>query len=242
MATKDQALRTLVAIYQGRLAVPQTTAPDAPPVAPSAPDAPWAQLTFVALADSQPGAAGAKDPVAGRAGRDLALSTLWLALWRALDSVRTRYTRSFVSQEEIVSSLSSHMLRLVSELDLPQVSRVAAGIVRGVERDLHRELQSGWSRSRMHDELDEQSTDLPCDPFSELPPPSSGFERHVHQLVDSIRPAVGDDAGLLVAVLALGEEPAAAGAAIGIGREAAYKRVQRGSRALRASFAQAMSN
>ena len=75
-------------------------------------------------------------PAGGAAG-ETAQTLLWLALWPGLDAVHRRKSRFFrAAPEELVSEIAGRFTAEIGRLDLSRVHRVAATLVRNVERDV----------------------------------------------------------------------------------------------------------
>ena len=147
---------------------------------------------------------------------------------------------------------------LVARLDLRTVNRVAASLVRGTERDL---IESLRRREADANRLPGADPDAPilrldgrievaspldhaarqhwdaCDPGL----PCVSFDEDVAVLRDWLKPLVGADAELLVAVLVLDETQREAGERLGLSHDAARKRFQRALGRLREHLATSLS-
>ncbi len=168
--------------------------------------------------------------------RDTASTLLWLALWPGLDALYRRLLRYFASSpEELVSEISVRLTTGFHRLDLDRVHRIAATLIRNVERDIRRSLKTAWA-------VGAQRSDMPDDDFMNseahrtcilgLP---NGIETDAATalLQRQLQVWIGDDAALVAAVAVHGDRQHEAAAKLGIAAEAARKRYQRATRRLR---------
>ena len=178
------------------------------------------------------GAAQGAGPV-----RDAAATLLWLALWPGLDALYRRLLRHFVaSPEELVSEISDRLTTGVHRLDLHRVNRIAATLLRNVERDIRHVLRARWSEAASRDEMPEDGGALHRigHPESMLGlPPSFDAEVAGSMIAALLENWIGEDAGLVLAVVLHGETQREAARRFDIGHDAARKRYQRAIRRLR---------
>jgi DNA-directed RNA polymerase specialized sigma24 family protein len=169
-------------------------------------------------------------------GHNTATTLLWLALWPGLDALYRRLLRHFVSSpEELVSEISDRLTTGIQRLDLDRVCRIAATLIRNIERDIRRSLSAAWAegaqRSDMpDDDLLNSGTHRTC--ILGLP---DGIDTDAATalLTKQLHAWIGDDAVLVVAVAVHGERQHEAATELGIAPETARKRYQRATRRLR---------
>ncbi len=153
---------------------------------------------------------------------ECAQTLLLLALWPGLDAVRRRLIwRWKRPAEDIAAEVMAVTCNVIGGMDLTRVNRVAATLLRNVERDLGRAL-------RREAELHKQ--DAAIDPDNTVFDEHHRCEANVAREVEAL---VGRDAGLVLAVTWEGQTQAEAGAALGLSEAAARKRFQRATRRLR---------
>lgn len=160
--------------------------------------------------------------------RDCGTVLLWLALWPGLDALYRRLLRHFPSApEDLVSEISYRMTTGIHRLDLDRVHRIAATLLRNIERDIRKMLRIRRDEAASRVDMPEEDA---------LPDPTPG---PVDRSFDDARLAglldkwIGTDAALVLAVAVNGETQVEAGLRLGIGHEAARKRYQRAIRRLR---------
>ena len=74
---------------------------------------------------------------AGGAEAEVSKAILWLALWPGLDALYRRLWRHFRdAHEDLVSEIAVHFFLVVHRADLTRIRRVAATLLRNVERDV----------------------------------------------------------------------------------------------------------
>ena len=157
---------------------------------------------------------------------DAALTLMLLALWPGLDAIRRRSAwRGLGAPDEVASDVLARTTEAIRGLDLSRVNRIAATVLRNVERDMIR------ARRR---EADRQSAVSGIDP-DEVADDQDAGDRAVRQarLRDDMRRLVGGDATLVIRVAVEGFSQAEAAVELGLSEAAARKRYQRATRKLR---------
>lgn len=162
---------------------------------------------------------------------DAAAILLWLALWPGLDALYRRLLRHFVtSPEELVSEISDRLTTSVHRLDLHRVNRIAATLLRNIERDIRHVLRARWSEAASRDETPEDGEGLHRIGHSESMfglPSSIDADVAGSMIATLLENWIGDDAGLVLAVVIHGETQREAARRFGISHDAARKRFQR---------------
>lgn len=173
-------------------------------------------------------------------GRGIAMTMLWLALWPALDSIYRRLLRHFrQAPDELVSAISERFTLAVHRADLAGIRRLAATLVRNVERDIRQDLRRTWAERSLRADLPDPDVlgDVLAGeahgPSRLGLPPGAGVDAETAMLRELLARMVGADADLVVAVVILGEGQDEAAGRLGIGHEAARKRFQRALRRIR---------
>ena len=157
---------------------------------------------------------------------DCALKLLLLALWPGLDAVRRRSIwRRLGADDEIASDVLARTTEAIRGLDLGRVNRIAATVLRNVERDMVRARRREAARERLASDIDPD--EAPADQAGPQPAAEDG------RLNDDLRKMIGDDAALVIRVAIEGFSQAEAAAALGLTEAAARKRYQRALRRLR---------
>lgn len=158
-----------------------------------------------------------------------AQTLLLLALWPGLDAVRRRLIwRWKRPPEDIAADVMAAACDAIAAMDLSRVNRIAATLLRNVERDIGRTLRREAESHQHHttDDPDELSANVgaggPCETAAYL-------AREVEELI-------GRDARIVLSVALDGLTQAEAGAALGLSEAAARKRFQRATRRLRAAL------
>jgi len=189
---------------------------------------------------------------------ELASALLWLGLWPGLDAVYRRRLKHFCfRREELVSELALAFTRLVERLALRPATRLAATLVRSTERDVLYERKRLWATEELTREAHAVSDDLMHRPPEDraavrdwaascaAPVPGLLPELTSHREPSALRawlkPVVGDDAELLVAVLVLEESRPEAGMRLGLSPDAARKRFARALGRARQHFSPTLS-
>lgn len=154
---------------------------------------------------------------------------LIVALWPGLDAIRGRLRRHYVrEQDDLVSDLTAGISWGIAMLDLSRVYRIAATLLRNLERDLRRDLIRRRAIERQTDVI---SQDL-IDPASLRCPQSNDLAG----LRMRLEAELGGDASLVIAVTVEGLTQREVAELLGIGHDAARKRYQRAMARLRERF------
>ena len=168
---------------------------------------------------------------------DCATVLLWLALWPGLDALYRRLLRHFSSNpEDLFSEITDRLTTGIDRLDLHRVRRIAATLIRNVERDIRRALRARWTEAALRDEMPADEV-LAGDQQAHVS--SSGFLPFVDVDAEAafigalLEKWIGNDAQLVVAVAITGETQNEAALRLGISHDAARKRYQRAIRRLR---------
>lgn len=186
----------------------------------------------------------------------LATRIMWCGLWPSLDVVYRRQRRYFVDEPEELSSLISVVFTAeVSQLDLQSVRRVAVTLIRSTAREVvrvrrrqlarwapaepmraehsHDTSQDGYPDGQVPvaDELLSALGDLP-DPRGASHSvlgflPGLSMESQVAAIYHWLHRAVGDDAGLFLAIAVFEEQPEDVAAQLGLSHAALRKRLQK---------------
>lgn len=156
---------------------------------------------------------------------DCALTLLLLALWPGLDAIRRRSIwRRLGTADEVASDILARTTEAVRSLDLGRVNRIAATVLRNVERDMIRVRQ----RDRARDHLASSA-----DPDEVADSSDSGIgETGYARLNDAVRKLLGGDALLVIRVAIEGFSQAEVAVELGLTEAAARKRYQRAMRRL----------
>lgn len=155
-----------------------------------------------------------------------AQTVLLLALWPGLDAVRRRLTwRWKHTPEEAAADVLATACKAIADMDLTRVNRIAATLLRNVERDIGRSLQ------READRYQHRTTDDPDDLHANFGI-EGPFESAAHLALE-VESLVGHDAQLVLSVALEGLTQAEAGVALGLSEAAARKRFQRATHRLR---------
>lgn len=161
------------------------------------------------------------------ASSDCALTLLLLALWPGLDAIRRRsIARRIGSADEVASDLLTRMTEAARSLDLGRVNRIAATLLRNVERDMIRGRQREVARERLASGVDAE--EVADDGDGGIG--AAGYAR----LNSAVRNLLGDDALLVIRVVIEGYSQAEVAAQMGLTEAAARKRYQRAMRRLTA--------
>lgn len=158
---------------------------------------------------------------------------LVLALWPGLDAMRRRLLRHFRDDpDRLAAEIFERLITGIARLNLKRVKRIAATLIRNVERDIRRMLSREWRRETactefaqivsVHDRARWSRGDL-----------SAGDVMNSNR---DLRAVVGRDARLVSLVAIDGYTQAEAGDITGVGHDAARKRYQRALRKLRQQF------
>lgn len=155
-----------------------------------------------------------------------AQTLLLLALWPGLDAVRRRLTwRWKHAPEEAAADVLAAACHAISKMELARVNRIAATLLRNVERDIGRTLQREAGRQQLHTTDDPE--ELQTGASGERPCESAAY------LAREVESLIGPDARIVLSVALEGLTQAEAGAALGLSEPAARKRFQRVAHRLR---------
>jgi RNA polymerase sigma-70 factor (ECF subfamily) len=157
-----------------------------------------------------------------------AVTLLILALWPGLDAVHGRLWRYFRSEPEaLTSEISVRIVAGIQRANLDRVNRVAATLIRNIERDIRRMLMRQQAQARLADPLDEAQAGTWLDAGQANPGTLSAM----------LAPVLGRDTGLVLAIAVGGATQQEAAAMAGLGFEAGRKRYQRAMVKLRRHLA-----
>ena len=160
------------------------------------------------------------------------LTLMLLSLWPGLDAIRRRSVwRKLAASDEIASDILARTIEAVHGLDLRRVRRIAATILKNIERDLGRDRTREAKRQRLRVELDVDQT------VGGSPEPLISKEL----LKRDIARLVGDDAQLVLRVAVDGFSQVEVAAELGLTEAAARKRYQRALHRLRRDYSDPMS-
>lgn len=156
---------------------------------------------------------------------DCALTVLLLALWPGLDAIRRRSIwRRLGTADEVASDVLARTTEAVRGLDLGRVNRIAATVLRNVERDMIRARQREAARESLSSDI--EPDDVPADQAGRQP---AAEDAH---LQDDLRKLIGADALLVIRVAIEGFSQAEVAVELGLTEAAARKRYQRAMRRL----------
>jgi DNA-directed RNA polymerase specialized sigma24 family protein len=182
---------------------------------------------------------------AGGAEAELSEAILWLALWPGIDALYHRLWRHFRdAHEDLVAEIAVRFTLVIHRADLTRIRRVAATLLRNVERDVRSILRRAREERARLVELpdhDDQHEGRHGDPgFAGGPGPSafgispgSDADQETRLLRERLFQEIGAHADLVVAVVIVGERPGELADRLGISSEAARKRCQRALDSLR---------
>lgn len=167
------------------------------------------------------------------AGRDVAVTLLWLALWPGLDAVYRRLLRHFrTAPADLVSDIAGHFTMVVHRADLTRIRRVAATLVANLERDIRKALSRRWAETARHQPL--PADDMPLHDhvgsWRGLP-----LRSDIETMPMMVRDVLAgtSDADIVAAVVVIGETQREVADRLGLGHDAVRKRYQRSLRRLR---------
>jgi RNA polymerase sigma-70 factor (ECF subfamily) len=164
----------------------------------------------------------------------LARALLWLGLWPGIDAVFRRVARRSGGEHGAsLSEVAHRFSELIARLDPERARRVAAGLVRGTERDAMAALRRASRERACHRDLFE---DVAMGAVWNAPregPAALHRSGEVEAVRRWLTAACGADAELVYRVVVLEENQREVGAALGLSHEAARKRVQRALARLR---------
>jgi RNA polymerase sigma-70 factor (ECF subfamily) len=157
---------------------------------------------------------------------DCALTLLLLALWPGLDAIRRRSLwRKLGHADEVASDVLARTTEAVRGLDLGRVNRIAATVLRNVERDMVRARQRDAAQENLSIAI--EPDDIPAEQAGCWPTVEDAH------FGDDLRKLIGTDAALVIRVAIDGFTQAEAAAELGIPMAAARKRYQRAIHRLR---------
>ncbi len=157
---------------------------------------------------------------------DCALTLMLLVLWPGLDAIRRRSLwRKIGARDEVTSEILARASEAIRCLDLQRVNRIAATLLRNVERDMIRTRQREDRRQCLRSDTDPD--DIPD--AGGIPPASASLDLLRRDLVRII----GTDAALVIRVAIDGFSQADVATELGVSEAAARKRYQRAIRRLR---------
>jgi DNA-directed RNA polymerase specialized sigma24 family protein len=160
---------------------------------------------------------------------DSALALMLLVLWPGLDAVLGRVKRRyFGSVDELASDVLARATEAIRCLDLDRVHRIAATILRNVERDLARARQREADRQKLHVETDPDELMVDVG-LCRIPASRERLHHEVSRLI-------GPDATLVLRVAVDGFSRTEAAVEFGLSEEATRKRYQRATRWLRVTL------
>ncbi len=156
---------------------------------------------------------------------DCALTLALLALWPGLDAVRRRLSwRKAGRPDEVSSEVLARATETLRGLDLDRVSRIAATVLRNVERDALRAHCRQADRALLAANIEPE----------ELAAPTPGAEAIF--LRRDLGRLLGRDADLVLQVAVEGSTQREIAGELGLSEAAARKRYQRATRRLRGAF------
>lgn len=162
-------------------------------------------------------------------GGDCALTLMLLSLWPGLDAVRRRSLwRKIGSPDEVASEILARTTEAIRGLDLQRVTRIAATILRNVERDIIRMRQREDRHQNLRSETDPD--EVPNDAGVSNPSASQNLLR------SDLARITGKDAGLVIRVAIDGYSQAEVATELGLSEAATRKRYQRATRRLRTAL------
>ena len=173
---------------------------------------------------------------AGGFSGETAQTMLWLALWPGLDAVHRRLSRFYrQAPEELVSEIAGRFTDGIARLDRSRVRRIAATLIRNVERDVRRSLGAAWAvEARRSDEAVDDIAPPPVPDAALLGLPE-GVDADVAAalLGERLQVWIGDDAAIVFAIAVVGETSHEVGARLGIDAAAVRQRYRRALALLR---------
>ena len=149
------------------------------------------------------------------------------------------------AHEDLVAEIAVRFTLVIHRADLTRIRRVAATLLRNVERDVRSILRRSREERGRLVELPEHNDKIEARhginlEFVRRPSPSafgispaSDADEETRFLHDRLRQQIGAHADLVVAVVIIGERPAEAADRLGISHEAVRKRCQRALDSLR---------
>jgi RNA polymerase sigma-70 factor (ECF subfamily) len=180
---------------------------------------------------------------------EFAMTILWLAFWPGLDALYRRLWRHFSEEpEDLVSAIAGWFTVAVRRADMTRIRRVAATLLRNVERNIRYEhRQAREERARLVEIVEEESPkghdtnpggDAPEHSFVSLLGLPRGMDADQETVLihDRLARLVNGHAALVVAVVIFGEHQCDVAHRLGISEDAVRKRFQRALACLREEF------
>lgn len=169
---------------------------------------------------------------------DCALALAALALWPGLDAAHGRLRRLYPRDPEgLVSDLSAEFVRQIRTLRFDRVRKIAATVVRNVERDVRRRRLGEVKRIGALAELDEDAVAAPEPPGAIALIADAHDEAGLRRLEERVERLIGGDAALVIEIAVRGSPRNEASAAFGLNEETGRKRYQRAMAKLRRALA-----
>jgi RNA polymerase sigma-70 factor (ECF subfamily) len=176
-----------------------------------------------------------------RAVSNDAMTLLWLAFWPGLDAIHWRCRRYFAKEpDELTSEIARHFGSVVTRFDAHRAPRVAATVLRNVERDLCAALHREWERAaRIVNMPDDDPGDLHSGSIDSSRfgvPPTAEPEAAIAFLQRLLAEVIGHDAEMVIRIAILEESQKEAAVRLTLRADAARKRYQRACSRLRSHF------
>jgi hypothetical protein len=166
---------------------------------------------------------------------DTAQTVLLLALWPGLDAIRGRLARFYPGAGvDLTGDIVALCLEMMGNMDLACINRVAATLLRNLERDLRKAMIKDRSRAAVSvciGGCDQGDGDVAL--VTDLPGSEATLDER--RLPKRLQHLIGDDAALVLAVAIGGFTQGEVSLAMGISHDAARKRYQRATARLRDS-------
>jgi RNA polymerase sigma-70 factor (ECF subfamily) len=173
---------------------------------------------------------------------DTASITLWLSLWPGLDAIYQRRRSAFsASADDLTSLISEEFTRQVAYLDLGSVRRVAATLIRNIDRNVLR----AWHRSRLREVLwsDERSASGKAQAEAlRVIEPARSPSTSPAVILAWLDAVIGRDAELVAAIAVMELTRTEAAAQFGLEPATVRKRYQRALERLREEIASHVSH
>ena len=152
---------------------------------------------------------------------DCALTLMLLALWPGLDAIRRRLIwRQITNPDELAADILARTTETIRGLDLGRVDRIAATVLRNVERDLIRARRR--EANRQSDVCDLSPERIAAD---HDPPDYAGLKAELQRVI-------GPDAALLLRIAVEGFSRSEVATELGLSEATVRKRYQRASQRL----------
>lgn len=174
-----------------------------------------------------------REAQASPAHDDTGRTLLTLALWPGLDAIYRRRLRQFPRDPNaLASEIGVRLLSGIHDMDRSRVSRIAATLLRNIDRDIGRLLRAHWRDAERHEPAEalEQTSSEPIGRMHDGPEARIDRDR-IFRVLGTI---LGADAGLVIDIAVLGLTQREAAERHGLSHEAARKRYQRALEKIRA--------